>query len=82
MSKIDRVLGNDLWDEAFPSAVVTFLPEGLFDHSPMVVSFSAPQKGKRPFRFFNYWTTKDDFLDRVRSVWNLHFEGHLSYQIS
>ena len=40
MSKIDRVLGNDLWEEAFPTVTVIFLPEGLFDHSPMVVSFT------------------------------------------
>lgn len=29
MSKIDRVLANDLWDEAFPTASVIFLPGGF-----------------------------------------------------
>ena len=51
MSKINRVLGNDLWDKAFPTASTTFLPEGLFDHSPMLVTFFVTQRGKKPFRF-------------------------------
>ena len=40
MSKIDGVLGNDLWEETFPTASVVFHPEGSFDHLPKVVSFS------------------------------------------
>lgn len=35
MSKIDRVLGNAQWEDSFPNDVVSFLPEGVFDHSPM-----------------------------------------------
>ena len=45
MSKIDRVLGNDHREETFPNAVVTFLPEGTYDHSSILVQFSLPCRG-------------------------------------
>ena len=64
MSKIDRVLGNDLWEEALLTTTVVFLLEGLFDHSPMVVSFMTIAGGKKPFRFFNFQVTRVDFLDK------------------
>lgn len=37
LSKIDWVLGNDLWDDAYPNAEVLFLPKDLFDQSLMLV---------------------------------------------
>jgi hypothetical protein len=40
LSKIDRVLGNDLWEDKFPSTLVQLLVEGEYDHSPMLVTFS------------------------------------------
>lgn len=82
MNKIDRVLGNDLWEEAFPSAFVSFLPEGNFDHSSMVVRFSQHTIGFRPFRFYNFWTLKEDFLKTVNEVWDIHIDGVKSFQIS
>lgn len=82
MSKIDRVLGNELWEEVFLNASIVFHPEGLFDHSPMVVSFTQPPQGRNPFRFFNYWASKADFAEKVRLVWNSLITGHLGYQIS
>ena len=62
MSKIDRVLGNALWEEAYPNSVVSFLPKGAFDHSPMLVSSSIHQRGKILFRFFNYWCSKKGLM--------------------
>lgn len=40
ISKIDRVLGNDQWEDKFPNSLVHFLAEEEYDHIPMVVSFS------------------------------------------
>ena len=40
MSKIDRVHGNVQWEEAFPNAIVSFLPGGAYDHSPMLIQFT------------------------------------------
>ncbi|XP_021738082.1 uncharacterized protein LOC110704583 [Chenopodium quinoa] len=38
-SKIDRVFGNYRWCSVFQHAHAEFLPEGLMDHSPCVVTF-------------------------------------------
>ncbi|XP_074288442.1 uncharacterized protein LOC141613597 [Silene latifolia] len=36
-SRIDRVMANDQWLLQGPSGTVTFLPEGLYDHSPCLM---------------------------------------------
>ncbi|XP_074290339.1 uncharacterized protein LOC141617068 [Silene latifolia] len=36
-SRIDRVLANDDWILNRPNGVVSFLPEGLYDHSPCLI---------------------------------------------
>ena len=82
MSKIDRFLGNDHWEEIFPNVVVTFLLEGIYDHSPMLVQFSLPCRGKKPFRFFSVWSNMDDFLDVIKGVWETNIQGYSRYQIS
>ncbi|XP_062085878.1 uncharacterized protein LOC133791984 [Humulus lupulus] len=38
-SKIDRAVVNLKWTYAFLNSEVVFLPEGAFDHSPILVSF-------------------------------------------
>ena len=74
-------MGNQLWEDSFPSAEVIFLPEGDFDHFPMVIHFFTNSTGKKPFKIFNFWTQKEDVLDVVRDAWNEQIDGHLSYQI-
>ena len=54
MSKIDRVLGNLQWEEAFPNVEVTFHPEGDFDHTPMKICFFNPINARKPFKFYNH----------------------------
>ncbi|XP_074299134.1 uncharacterized protein LOC141630168 [Silene latifolia] len=38
-SRIDKVMANDEWVLNGPSGVVSFLPEGLYDHSPCLIEF-------------------------------------------
>lgn len=54
LSKIDCVIGNDAWEEHFPNACVSFLPEGDYDHSPMLVQFLQSSQGKKSVWFLNY----------------------------
>ena len=72
MSKIDRVLCNSLWDATYSNAEATFLPKGQFNHSPLLVKFFIQPLGKKPFRFYNFWTGKDSFKD---CVWCLKFSN-------
>ncbi|XP_021760245.1 uncharacterized protein LOC110725081 [Chenopodium quinoa] len=37
-TKIDRVLVNEKWYEAFNNTTAVFLPEGLMDHCPCIIS--------------------------------------------
>ena len=68
LSKIEWVLGNNAWNERFPTALVSFLPKGDYDRLPMVIYFSKSHRGMKPFRFYNYW--------------DVHLEGSHSYVIS
>lgn len=36
--KLDRVLGNGLWESAFPGTIVDFLPKSISDHTIAVLS--------------------------------------------
>lgn len=49
LSKIDHVLGNVLLEEVFPHAIVSFLPEGTYDHSPMLIQVINHHRGKNTF---------------------------------
>lgn len=65
LSKIDRVLGNDVWEDSFPTILVHFLAEGEYDHTPILVSFSPVHHSRKPFRFFNCWAPKEGFLNTI-----------------
>ncbi|KAL9679449.1 hypothetical protein QQ045_017311 [Rhodiola kirilowii] len=43
--KLDRVMGNEDWIKAHPNASAVFLPPGISDHSPVMVSW-----GRREIR--------------------------------
>ncbi|CAO2836219.1 unnamed protein product [Amaranthus hypochondriacus] len=82
LSKIDRALGNNLWDDKFPNAQSIFLPEGQFDHSPILVQFFNTPTGMKPFKFCNFWSQKPDFLVVVRKRWDMQVTCCLSFQIT
>ncbi|XP_056698010.1 uncharacterized protein [Spinacia oleracea] len=48
--RIDRVLANASWSDMFPDVEANFLPEGLFDHSPMILKGYRRTNSKKPFR--------------------------------
>lgn len=82
MSKIDRVLGNAQQEEDYSNATVTFLPEGVYDHSPMLVPFTKHIRGKKPFRFFNVQAKREYYLEVTQHVWDMPIQGCCSFQIS
>ncbi|XP_074271256.1 uncharacterized protein LOC141595185 [Silene latifolia] len=55
-SRIDRVLHNDDWLIEYPDSVAHFLPEGLYDHSPCIISMREQYlSSPKGFRYFNMW---------------------------
>ncbi|KAJ9535522.1 hypothetical protein OSB04_un001343 [Centaurea solstitialis] len=76
LKKIDRVLGNLCFVGDFPSAHVSFLPFGVSDHSPAVVSLPNLSSFRpRPFKFCNYLADNKGFLPLVLDAWSLDFPG-------
>ncbi|XP_021844809.2 uncharacterized protein [Spinacia oleracea] len=74
-SRIDRVLANSQWGDMFPDAEANFLPKGDFDHCPMVLCCFPTIHVKRPFRFYNVWTTSDRFISLVEQNWKKSVHG-------
>lgn len=53
----------------FSTAETWFLPEGSFDHSPMLLQVhQARRSGASPFRFYKMWCTTLGFLSKVREL--------------
>lgn len=55
MSRIDRALVNERWQEMYENAEVVFLPEGEFDHTPILLRVYPEISQKKMFRFCNAW---------------------------
>ena len=70
-----------MWDLAFPTAVVNFLPEGIFDHSPMIISTVDMPQGLKPFKFYNHWVFHEHFEDTVKQDWNQNFMGTRMFKV-
>ncbi|KAM6580946.1 uncharacterized protein LOC115695256 [Cannabis sativa] len=81
-SKIDRILANSKWSDLFPGAEAIFMNEGMFDHSPTLLTFhQLSQMGKKPFRYFRMWSSHPDYAQQVNRVWKQVVHGTLMYQI-
>lgn len=48
--KIDRVMANNEWMDVFENGVVTYLPEGEYDHCVGVICIHKEVGGRKLFR--------------------------------
>ncbi|KAL7181459.1 hypothetical protein ACSBR1_040365 [Camellia fascicularis] len=75
-TKIDRVLVNEAWLDQFPESTASFLPSGISDHSPVVVNISVTRCSfKKPFKYFDFWSQRLEFLNTVSSTWDQYIRG-------
>ncbi|KAF3651406.1 hypothetical protein FXO37_18018 [Capsicum annuum] len=72
--RLDRCLGNFEFQQMFPERDVTHLIRFGSDHSPLLLEckVDSPQI-KKSFKFLNFWTTHESFLDVVHQNWNSEF---------
>ncbi|XP_062099752.1 uncharacterized protein LOC133805587 [Humulus lupulus] len=71
-SKIDRALVNSKWTNHFPNSEAVFLPEGIFDHSPILVHVTLEMHlEKKPFRYFRMWKEAPYYENKLQTSWNL-----------
>ena len=69
--KLDRVMVNSYWLQAFPQSYATFESGGVSDHLCMhVLLREAPQGNMKPFKFFTHTTSHPRFLEVVDRIWN------------
>ncbi|XP_062075253.1 uncharacterized protein LOC133779292 [Humulus lupulus] len=81
-AKLNWVLANNDWLDKFPTSEITFLPEGDFDHSPALLSiYLNLHDKKKPFRYFNYWSSLRDFTSIVKTGWQETVEGSAMYRL-
>ncbi|KAK6138148.1 hypothetical protein DH2020_028084 [Rehmannia glutinosa] len=81
-SKLDRAMVDNDWLLDHPHSEAHFLPSGISDHSPCIVSMSLPSSiGKAPWRFFNMWTDHDDFIPLVQDNWQRYIRGTAQFKL-
>lgn len=69
--KLDRALIGGNWYEKFPDSELRFIPEGSFDHTPMVTRFlHDAQNQRRPFRYFRIWRELEGFDQAINDIWS------------
>ncbi|KAK9705447.1 hypothetical protein RND81_07G057900, partial [Saponaria officinalis] len=73
--KLDRAMVTPSLLQTFPSASVNFLPPGISDHSPVMVTLLGTQRFRKRFSFLNCWTKDPSYMDNLQRVWNSPTSG-------
>jgi len=63
-SRLDRVFINHWWHDCFDYTLAKYLPQGLSDHTPVLLHFPATVKPRTSFQFCDMWTSQPEF-DRL-----------------
>ena len=74
--RLDRVLLNMECLNFSLSVSVSHLVRAPSDHAPLHISFASRVVCRSPmFRFLNVWPSKDEFLDMVKTTWQMEVSG-------
>ncbi|XP_074313865.1 uncharacterized protein LOC141649063 [Silene latifolia] len=80
-SKLDMALANPDWFNQFPTTYANFLPAGISDHSPVLVTVFDDPPLKSRFSFLNCWTTHASYRDLVTQAWHLPVQGTAMFKL-
>ncbi|KAK4384362.1 hypothetical protein Sango_3068300 [Sesamum angolense] len=79
--RLDRMLVNEAWLEAWPdSSYICALPS-TSDHSPLVLTGTHRDAEHAVFRFDNYLTRQPGFLELVSNIWRHRIVGTAMYEV-
>ncbi|XP_019227775.1 PREDICTED: uncharacterized protein LOC109209063 [Nicotiana attenuata] len=74
--RIDRYLANQQFQNLFPSLEVEHLIKYGSDHAPLLLSCNVNVvQVKKPFKYLNFWTKYEIFLDVVKENWKTNTMG-------
>ncbi|XP_010675361.2 uncharacterized protein LOC104891375 [Beta vulgaris subsp. vulgaris] len=80
--KLDRAMINQEWLNCFPTAMTDFLPEGKFDHSPIVIMvYPSLVIRNHPFKYFKMWSTTPNFIELLRDDWGITVQGTFLFKV-
>ncbi|KAL2905400.1 LINE-1 retrotransposable element ORF2 protein [Bienertia sinuspersici] len=81
-SKLDRIMANDEWLEAYHHANAIFLTEGCSDHCPGLIRMNFDVgMGRKPFKYFKMWQLAPDYTERIKKAWGTEIRGTAMYKI-
>lgn len=75
MVQLDWFFTSTAWTLKFPNTLVSPLARPTSDHVPCVVSIGTNIPKAKVFRFENHWIRLPGFLDKVKSIWEIHCPG-------
>ncbi|KAF7134864.1 hypothetical protein RHSIM_Rhsim08G0012400 [Rhododendron simsii] len=80
--KLDRAMGNSLWNQIFTSASLSILPIQRSDHSPIILDthWQKPKR-RRTFRFEEGWIGCEDVRQVTRKVWEIPVVGSVTFRM-
>ncbi|KAK4384289.1 hypothetical protein Sango_3075800 [Sesamum angolense] len=79
--RLDRMLVNAAWLDAWPgSSYISALPS-TSDHSPLILTCMDRNADHAVFRFDNYLAQLPGFLDSVENIWKHRISGTTMYDI-
>lgn len=73
LSRLDRFLFYNEWEELFPGKIQCTLPRSLSDHTSILLQMWKRQSGPYPFKFEESWFCEPDF----RILWRWYGISHL-----
>ena len=74
--RLDRIFVNVPFQTLFPSTEVERHIRTGSDHAPLLMSCGDQVlKFLKPFKFLNFWTENDSFMEVVRKHWMADFTG-------
>ncbi|XP_075080165.1 uncharacterized protein LOC142165528 [Nicotiana tabacum] len=69
-SRIDRILVNGEWIQKWLAMEGIIMNPGFLDHCPLKITIDdTKQEGRRPFKFFNYLASHQNFDEIVKQCW-------------
>ncbi|XP_074293681.1 uncharacterized protein LOC141620810 [Silene latifolia] len=80
-SKLDGVLVNADWLLSFTQTTAQFLPPGISDHCPAILSFSDDPLPKKQFKFLNCWIDHPEFKTKVVEAWQITLVGNSMHRL-